>query len=258
MKTSALFCLLFFSFTAFAEPQPEPGLRCREYEPAPEMGPEKIIAYDLTHGLWLPEGEDSNTIQFNDDGTAVMFSEGNGRTTATFMIWSVNSVDGLPQLSTINSADGSLRQYVVTTDCEGMNLLNTATWEMHKLLYRPTAASSSLKELEADLRGEWTAYASRPGAGRPQAVRINFLKDNKFTRLLDMGPERGVWELSKDGKFLLLHTWKRNQPTGCGSTTVYRLNYCDDHSLQMEPVATPRINEMEEKQLQEGLLSFIK
>lgn len=238
-------------------------LSCRAYKPDLSMGPEKIIAYDLTHGLWLPEGKHSTTIQFNDDGTAIQFSEENGTSSVSFMIWSVSSVDGLPQLSTISSADGSLQQYVVTSDCEGMNLLNTNTWEVQKLLYRPMVASSKLKELKADLRGEWTAYASEPRRGQPQAVRFQFSNDDTYTRLLDMGgteiPERGVWELSKDGNFLLLHACARNQPNVCESTTVYQMVYCDDHSLQLKPV-TQRVptKEMALKPQPDGLLSFIK
>ena len=72
-------------------------------------------------------------------------------------------------------------------------------------------------------------------------------------------PERGVWELSKDGNFLLLHACARNQPNVCESTTVYQMVYCDDHSLQLKPV-TQRVptKEMALKPQPDGLLSFIK
>lgn len=262
MKTSALFCLLLFAFTAFAASQPELDLSCREYKLDPKMGPEKLIAYDLTHGLWFPEGKDATSLQFNEDGTAILFSEENGNTLVSFIIWSVSSVDDLPQLSTISSADGSLQEYVVTSYCEGMHLLNTTTWEMQKFLYRPMAAASKLNELKANLYGEWTAYPSQPRFGQPQAVRFNFDEDQQFTRMLDMGgteiPESGVWELAKDGNFMLLHTSKRNQPTVFESTTVYQLVYCDDHSLQLKSVTLVPTNEKVQKPQPEGLLSFIK
>lgn len=235
---------------------------CREYKLDPKMEPERLIAYDLTHGLWMPEGEPFRSIQFYEDGTAISFYSSDDITTVSFLVWSVASVNGLTHLSVLNSSDGSLQQYAVSINCEGLSLLNTVTYEVQQMHYRPVAASSKLSEIKADLCGEWTAYAGQIRHGEPQAIRIFFEKNQEYTRLLDMGniekPERGFWEISKDGNYLLFHACRRNQPTVCESTTVYRIVYCDDHSLQLQQVSVGLANQENRRLPSHGLLSFVK
>ena len=256
MKIAALFSLLLFAVPAFSTSQLAIApLCCPVYS---MFSPEKAITDNLTYGLWVPDAEGSTAIQFNQDGTALRFSVLDGQPAISFMTWNVKAVGAFVQLSIINNGDASAHQYVVSSACGGINLAHTTNGQMQFLRYHPLAGAAKLKELKANLKGEWTAYSGQALTGAPRVVRMSFDENRRFTRRLNTGTGSGFWELSKDGNFLLLHSCALKQPGMFAPLTVYQLIYCDDHALQLKPVRTILSKEKVPEQQPAGVLSFVK
>jgi len=132
----------------------------------------------------------------------------------------------------------------VVQNCEGIILTNIISTDVSVLHYQPLTNPVKVNLMKANLVGDWTSI-SLAGPGAPQVtLRYQMNAGGSYTRLLGLGqkeiPEHGVWEISKDGQFILFHAGKLGTPDKCVETKVVRIAYVDGHTLQLEPASNQR------------------
>jgi len=250
MKTSALIILLFAANAAFASNNfittaPE-TLDCRDYAMDLSLSPTQLVAQDLIHGLWT-QSESEGTIkmfQFNEAGIVdILRTDAESNTSYNNTLWSVTEYDGQAFLVLTDHDMAHQRLFKVVQNCEGIILTNIAGSHQLTLLYRPLTNPIKVNLVKANLVGDWTSI-SMADTNTPLSLRYQMNADGSYARLLGSGrqemPERGVWEISKDGQFILFHACKRTSPEKYVSTKVVRIVHVDDHTLQLEPASNQR------------------
>jgi hypothetical protein len=251
MKAFALITLLFaasaaYSSNNFITTAPE-TLDCRAYAADLSLSPTQLVAEDLIHGIWtLNESPGAKKMfQFNEYGIAdILQTDAAGNTNYSNTLWSVREYDGQAFL-VLTAHDMAHEQlFKVVQNCDGIILTNIASSDELVLLYQPLTNPVKVNLVKANLVGDWTSI-SVAGTGRAQvSLRYQMNADGSYTRLLGVGqkemPERGVWEISKDGQHILFHACKRNNPEKCLETKVVRIAYVDDHTLQLEPASNQK------------------
>ncbi len=250
MKTSALIILLFAANAAFASNNfittvPE-TLDCRDYAMDLSLSPTELVAQDLIHGLWTQiESEGTiNMFQFNEAGIVdILRTDAERNTSYNNTLWNVTEYDGQAFLVLTDHDMAHQRLFKVVQNCEGILLTNIANSHQITLLYQPLANPIKVNLVKANLVGDWTSI-SLSDTRTPLSLRYQMNADGSYARYLGNRrqemPERGVWEISKDGQFILFHACKRDSPEKCVSTKVASIVYLDDHMLQIEPASNQR------------------
>ena len=122
--------------------------------------------------------------------------------------------------------------------CEGIVLVNVADEEALFLDYQPLNTLLKINSTKEHLIGEWTNVTAfkplRKSAKTSRAfLNYQFFTDGTFTCKYGNKnktiAEEGTWEISKDGRFLLLQN-------GMGQTQVIKISQVDNHGLVLEQV----------------------
>lgn len=247
MKTSALITLLFAASAAFASNDfittaPE-TLDCRAYATDLSLDPTQLVAEDLIHGIWtLDENSGAKKVfQFNDYGIVdILQTSVDGHTRYDNTMWSVREFDGRAFLVLTGHDMAQEHLFKVVQNCEGILLTNIANSDELFLHYQPLVNPIKVNLVKANLVGEWTNIAGMQDGSAGVSLRYQLDADGSYIRLLGVGqkemPERGVWEISKDGQYILFHAGTNL----CRETKVARIAYLDDHMLQLEPISNER------------------
>ncbi|TAK41165.1 MAG: hypothetical protein EPO28_09000 [Saprospiraceae bacterium] len=251
MKSLVIITLVFAASAAFASgnfitTEPE-TLDCRVYATNRSLSPTQLVAEDLIHGMWTINEESGakKMFQFNEYGIAdILQSDANGNTNYSNALWSVREYEGRALLVLTNHDMAHEQLFKVVQNCEGIILTNIISTDESVLHYQPLTNPVTVNLVKASLVGDWTSI-SLTGPGAPQvSLHYQMNAGGSYTRLLCLGqkemPERGVWEISKDGQFILFHVEKPGTPDKCVETKVVRIAYVDDHTLQLEPASNQR------------------
>ena len=250
MKASALvIILLAVTSASFAlhpvSADPE-TLACRSYviDLHLQLTSSQIAHFDLTHGIWQEDDRygGQRTYQFNDDGLAdILETSANGRATYHNAQWSVKAFDDLVVLTMKERDDYRERLFNLERTCEGVVLTGLTNMESFNLIYQPLAGQKKLNRLKKSLVGEWTNVTLTKNAIKGALKTIKFRSDGTFLMeregVFQPEKEQGVWEISKDGKYLLFYVAEGLEQDGLQETVVVKINSVDDHSLELvQPV----------------------
>lgn len=186
------------------------------------------VEQDLLNGVWTQGSrEDFQTVvQFTDEGKALFLNAvkaGAVYETGRYS-WEVVVLIGDPILILQDQRTGEVRQYLVEQTCQGINLVDPATGHKESFDYTPAHRPQQNRQ-ESALTGSWenilaSVTLSDNCAGNADShlemkkvsLRFEFRRDGTFTRVLKSRDaqvrfqEEGRWEISKDGRNLLLHS----------------------------------------------------
>lgn len=185
------------------------------------------IEQDLLQGVWIQRAGDSfqEMAQFEESGVATflqavkMGSLHEGKRFA----WTLEIVLEDPVLVLRSLNTGETYRLRVEQTCKGINLINLASGHLRSFDFVAADAAQQSRKRSA-LVGKWsntTASVTLNNACIPEedsklkldkvSFQFEFRKDGTFTRTLISRNadvylvEEGAWEISKDGKQLLLH-----------------------------------------------------
>jgi hypothetical protein len=247
MKTSALFALLMFAFSAMSatyHTTPE-TLDCRKATGrlAPHLTAAQLVEQDLVDGGW---SQQTNTgawrkYQFNHHGEAqVLEMDAEGNLQVAGLQWWVDEREGKAVLTLRQAGGQAEHQLEVQQTCEGLVLTDLADGSSSFLAYRPLLSAAQWEALKASLEGEWTnvswSSGSNEGCGnmeQNEGAFFNFCFKTDGTYKMACGNSqqkvetKGNWELSKDGQFIFFHQEK-------GLPKVAKIARMDEHGLVLE------------------------
>lgn len=238
MKTSAFIAILLAATTALsAMPiSPSENARCRELsERRIDIPLGQVVEHDLLNGDWTFTGKAAlKTFQFGDNGQVSVFSKDKkGYWSYEPMKWHVEVTNNIASLV----LNGQKMQLLQT--CEGIILTDFSTGKTMELAYAPATAAARARLVQDKLVGEWTNVTSfgdeakcdrAKGAFLSYEFRSNGTYICNYGNQQDVADEKGSWEISRDGQFLLLRS-----NSGAGIEVV-RINTVDDHGLVLDQV----------------------
>lgn len=185
------------------------------------------IEQDLLQGIWVQQtGELLETlVQFTSSGDVVFLNAtkmGAGFETLRFA-WTVEVLHEEPVLLLRDLNSREVQRLRVEQTCQGIDLTDLASGELQSYRYVP-ASEKRMQQQQAGLTGRWenvlpevTLINGCNNADQSLikmddvSFRFEFRPDGTFTRSLSSQvsdqhfEENGRWEVSKDGKHLLLH-----------------------------------------------------
>ncbi len=239
MKRSALILMLSLMVTAAFSFQyiAQETLDCRETVLNLELPTAKIIKYDLTHGLWTQNDEFGNKriYQFNETGEMIIREEhANGHAFFQTLAWRVEDLTPAPFLVLSGNSAFNEKMFLIKLNCPGMVLTDISNREELTLKYLPMEADADLNQLKSNLLGDWTNITY--GVEHPQLAFQNIClrPDGTFSMVkMDGNTEKGSWEVSKDGKFLLL-TLTESRTNRNPGRMIARISKVDSHGLVLD------------------------
>jgi len=198
--TSILF-VLSLSFSAFA------GARCERLESYDMTNLRASFEQDLLTHVWRTSvlGDVSN-LYFQDDGIVLVVSTGSEAVDS--YLWSVTDDKGQNVLAFYSPAGN--KEFSIAPTCNG---ISAAAHGKSTPLAISTDEMLSIKQLDflrLQLAGTWYAETSRSRGVNSVPFSIALNQDGTFT--MTNGPDtyharqEGIWQLSQDGQFLILHT----------------------------------------------------
>lgn len=244
MKTSATIaaCLALSVILSASNFPLSTGSKCREFVPAMPGHLENTalaIYQDLLNGIWT-QG-DNLTYHFMENGQLLQF-HADGSVESFF--WWVETLGSLPLLVTHN-ATGHENKWLVEQTCEGVLLKDIFGKNNLPLDYQPLALGPKTISTKNLLVGEWTnvtAFETEQGVQTALGNYLNYRFHDNGTYLCSFGDQnkdqvhKGLWEISKDGKYLLFYTMSGRTETNKQGIFPMRLVHIDDHGLVLERV----------------------
>ncbi len=251
MKTSALFALLMAAAT-FLSAHDGVGFditKCRDYSPKVLTGlsTTKLIEHDFVNGVWTTTNKNGSekTYQFTTEGLLqILNTDLDGHKSYNSIFWRIDEFDSQSFLI-LSEPSGSEKLLSINQTCEGLILTDVVYNETLEFDYQPLRASIKSNLTKAYMVGEWTnvsVFENQENKKIKAGSYFNyqFSADGTFT--CDFGStkvnhqETGVWEVSKDCQYLLLHVADKKCNENIKSTKVIRITQVDDHGLILEQV----------------------
>ncbi|MBI5914889.1 MAG: hypothetical protein HY842_05890 [Bacteroidetes bacterium] len=234
MKRSAFFVFLsLFVIAHFATASPAVEISdCRKTVLNTDLGltTAQIVRTDLESGLWsLPFADGGEQVYlFKDSGmTDILQQDANGQTIFNTMFWRVEEFDGRAFLVLTESPRKSEKLYRVKQTCEGIVLTDVFSQAETLLKYQPFANHIRVNTLKANLIGEWTNVSRATGT----FGCLKFKADGTFSVKSGLlNHESGVWEVTPDAQYLLLHLTAA-QSGAVTKTIVVKVEQVDGHGL---------------------------
>ncbi len=259
MKTSALFVLLMAAAT-FLPAHAGTSFditKCRDYSPKVLKGlsATKLIEHDFINGTWTTthnNGEEE-TYLFTAEGLVqILNTDPDGNKAYRSIFWRIDEFDSQPFLI-LSEDSGQEKLLSIDQTCEGLVLTDVVLNEVSTFDYQPLKASTKSNLTKAYMVGEWTNVSvfenvidENKAAG--SYLNYQFTADGTFTCNFGNAKvnfeEIGIWEVSKDCQYLLLHVAEGQDIEQVKTTKVIRIAQVDDHGLILEQVMkTNDINE---------------
>ncbi len=251
MKTSALLAMLMVVASySFANTLTNSDLaKCRDYSPNVLKGlsTTSLVEHDLVNGMWTSTNKNGieKTYQFTSEGLLQMLStDKKGYKSYQSIFWRIDEFDAKPFLI-LSNENGTEKLMRINQTCEGLLLTDMVCEEIVSLNYQPLRASKRFNLTRAYLVGEWTNVSMFDSSKGNEQLNGSFFGYQFFangTFVCEYGnakssvTENGVWEISKDCQFLLLHASDENDETDIKATKVIRIAQVDDHGLILEQI----------------------
>ena len=249
MKFSALLAFFLAMATSMVGHTDFNITKCRDYlsEVDENLTAVKLVEMDLVNGKWTAVGNDLSTLTylFGENGTLHQFNEDrSGNTSYGQLFWNVITMDKKLVLK-LTAIDHDEKWMNIEQTCEGITLANLSGNEILTIGYQPFSVPKKMDAMENSLLGEWTNVTvlqttSEPAKTAGAYVNINFDTNGSFVHEYGNRAttviEKGQWEISRDGQFLLLHIHESNEPISSNGVKVIKINQMDDHGLVLEDV----------------------
>lgn len=261
-KISILTLALAFTVTLSATtPYNAPDERCRQIAGMSNqlLKPTDVLKLDLETGLWesllISEGETASAatilFQFHEYGMMdKIITEANGETKFESSFWRVENFGGKPFLILSHPDSSAEVLYKVEQTCEGLVLTNIANEQATVLEYRKKSNAKTLDSIKSSLSGKWSSITypfdltnDLNRCGTFETMKDAYLKyafapngtyrKNMGTAHLDI-EESGYWELSADGKFLILHATKNGIAEQAYSTIIAEIAHINDGEMVLK------------------------
>jgi len=179
------------------------------------------IQADLLSSAWF----DSNRlIIFNETGFATVLLEHN--TKIGYLFWSLELVNSQTYL-TLTKPDGMQEQFRLVRDADNIQWIDMEQGTIISIDSVPLRNAKDLEATKYSLQGNWSCHIYptsliknlevAPEQPITQATfNFEFLEDGRFIKTVYFNNEYhskmiGFWELSVDGKMLLVHTQKSKE-----------------------------------------------
>lgn len=220
-------------------PVNSPDKRCRQMvtDNNQNLTLAQKVELDLMEGIWSKESETgAATLSFREFGALdKMTATANGNMNFESCFWKIETYGGKPFLvmSDPNCKEETI--YKTEQTCEGMILTDISTEKPVLLKYVRKASAKTLATMRTSLSGKWASITypfditkdlNRCGTFEEMKdayLTWEFRPDGKYvkhmgTAKLDI-EETGVWEISENGKFLVLRPVKddANPETSTGA-----------------------------------------
>lgn len=201
-----------------------------------EVPTTQLVEQDLKNGIWTHSNEKGNLLSytFSEQGAAfITESNTSGHVFFQEAFWKVDNMQGSPVLVLSAGKDSNSQLLKVELNCQGITLTDLSSSKEIELTYRPLETEASICQIKANLVGEWT-NVTFGAETNPQTFQSLRLKADCTFSMLTMGgiQVQGTWDVSKDGKFLLLSGKMEEQ-----KTSVARIVKVDDHGLMLDQKA---------------------
>lgn len=249
MKFAALLASLLAMATAMVGHTNFDIIKCRDYLSNVDKGSTSLehIKLDLLNGKWsLNETTDNETIfLFDENGTLHQFDKDfEGHTSYQALFWDVAFLKGQPILK-LTEMDHHEKWMNIEQTCDGLTLTSIYGQEVLNLGFQPFTAPKKLDKATNSLMGDWanvTALEATNEASKTQGAFLNYNFESNGRFVHEYGnqassvTEKGQWELSRDGQFLLLHIFECSEPNLVQGVKVIKVNHLDGHALVLEEV----------------------
>ena len=226
MKQMFLIVQMMMLFTITFAGTPE--LDCRDaYTNSPDLNQKASVAKDLIESNWLVshytgKAEDSRII-FHDFGAVdQIISKEDGTYSFSRSQWTLEEYNNALFL-VISHLDGDQQtnMYRVSQTCNGMDLTDIGSLQRLSFIHQGKKQEQKIALMSQEMTGEWISvgYAfdraeAMDDCGTFQPMNGAFLQfsfrgDGTYARSLGNSGialrESGFWDITDDGKFLLLH-----------------------------------------------------
>lgn len=262
MKNLLLSFLLLLCTSVLAETASQSAFdgNCRPFiTSAPhDTAPLEFLEMDMLHGIWQSKLALSNMeiiYHFNPLGRleqTVIYADGHAATIT--QEWELEDQEGIIFLTIKDRDLGESISYAVEQSCEGLILTDANSFEETILYYRPKVANALLENFRHRLNGHWQHQgypfdnadeSEHTGTPEPMAeafLDYNFNLDGTFIRWMGNSnrvlEERGFWELSADGNYLVLHFSKDGAVEEIYTSQFVKLYHLDGTQMQIEQTLT--------------------
>ena len=178
---------------------------------------EKRIIFDLTSGVWSTDDlcdSRKTSIQFNSGGKMhFIFEKENTKPNFEQYFWQLEKTNGMYFLSWICENLEQKSSFKIEQTCEGILLTDPVTDLEVCLKKMPSIAQKEMDFAKTSLIGNWE-NASYPFKERKKKFKnaffhYSFAEDGTYQ--IQFGDDKkefrelGIWEISKDGKFVIFH-----------------------------------------------------
>jgi hypothetical protein len=254
--------LTFLSFIALLTLSPlsqnfadnySPEERCREIIKVAEMSPDVVsnVKADLVSGKWIVEQELLGTSQFQSSNTSLYFynygmadllstDSENGIQLITYL-WRIEKFGEEPFLVLTSKEDRSEKLFKVEQTCKGINLTNAVSGDKTSMVFQKIKEASELNDIRFNLTGSWDCLtypfditSDTETCGTFEKMNGAFLsyelnEDGTYSKKLGTThmevEEKGFWEVSEDGKYIIFHAAKRGNAEEVFATYVAEVSH---------------------------------
>ncbi|MEO1517756.1 MAG: hypothetical protein AAFV95_22225 [Bacteroidota bacterium] len=208
------------------------------------------VENDLLNGVWVEDFDEDNVVtrmerifQFRDFGImeeVAIYDDGN--TIHRQHFWKLDIRDGRIYLDIADDNLMEVMLYEVEQTCEGIILTDLSTGQPSYFEYSEKQPDIYVTALFHNFVGHWNVAAypyeiktaaqedANCGTETPMPgayLELNFKSDGTYTKWMGSeeaeSVERGFWEISDDGQYLVFHVSKEGTPESVYTTQYARI-----------------------------------
>lgn len=202
MKTlSSILVILSLTVSLFAAP------RCERLEFYDMDNLHASFENDLLSNVWQTNilGSMSN-LYFEDDGLVTAVPVGTERVES--YMWSLVTNQGTASLSLFSPT--TEKEFIISPTCNGLSAMSHGKSTPMLISAEVRMTDTELEFVRAQLTGTWHYHAQESETTHPAQSSMTLSNDGTFN--LRTGPDsyhsvhEGVWQISQDGRYLILYT----------------------------------------------------
>ncbi|MCB0663445.1 MAG: hypothetical protein KDC24_11940 [Saprospiraceae bacterium] len=245
--------LTLSSFTQSFAGNYSPEERCREILKVPTISPDVVsnVKADLISGKWMVEQELLGSSQFQSSNTNLYFynygmadlvstDPQTGIQLITYL-WRVEKFGEEPFLVLTSKEGRSEKLFKVEQTCKGINLTNAVSGEKTTMVFQKIKEEKELNGIKFNLTGSWDCMTypfdittNTETCGTFEKMEGAYLKyemkeDGTYTKNLGTDQmdveEKGFWEVSEDGQYIIFHAAKRGNAEEIFATYVAQVSH---------------------------------
>jgi hypothetical protein len=200
------------------------------------MNLEESVHYDLLHANWIMHEENGKSVWFSFHENGIvdrMDVDGKEETGVEQLLWTTAFLENRAWLIIENPA-GDKTYYRLNQTCEGIELLDLLDEKSVFLEYYRTLSEAEMVVTRLQVIGKWTSanpfqfdesLHTCPGeVNGSTEISWTFDEDGRFHTEVatdeSINHANGVWELSTDGKYLLLYFLNSEDPEDVATVSV--------------------------------------